>query len=193
MFCTYAAAIDTSSCQKSLGAGITCGSTCSQGFAEGTRDFDCLPALGSSFSSWIGSCTGTDVCTVTMDGAVSVTATFSLQDFSVTPASTGLTAPRGDQATDVVTITGLNGGFGSAIEIRCAVAQSNIQPRSPLVCRNGVRRENQCRDGSKSPTLQFQKRKKGSFALSRSPIPSIEPGLGGRSGRNCPICTILVQ
>jgi beta-lactam-binding protein with PASTA domain len=34
------------------------------------------PASGSSFTGWTGACSGTGTCTVTMDAAKSVTATF---------------------------------------------------------------------------------------------------------------------
>jgi photosystem II stability/assembly factor-like uncharacterized protein len=61
-------------------AGISCGTTCSAGFAEGTIvTLTASPAGGSvSFTGWSGACSGTGSCVVTMDAAKSVTATFAL-------------------------------------------------------------------------------------------------------------------
>jgi hypothetical protein len=59
-------------------AGINCGSTCSANFAQGsTVTLSATPASGSSFAGWSGACSGTGSCTVTMDAAKSVTATFN--------------------------------------------------------------------------------------------------------------------
>ena len=58
-------------------AGISCGSTCSHGFAFGTSvTLTATPATGSTFSGWSGACTGTGTCTLTADRARSATATF---------------------------------------------------------------------------------------------------------------------
>jgi hypothetical protein len=60
-------------------AGISCGSTCSADFIKGAfATLTAVPDAGSTFSGWSGDCTGTGVCTVDMDTAKSVTATFSL-------------------------------------------------------------------------------------------------------------------
>jgi YVTN family beta-propeller protein len=113
--------------------GIACGSACTESFSVGeTVTLTALPVTGSSFSSWSGACTGTTVCSITLDGAVSVVATFSLQDFSLTPASTSLVVARGVTATDIMTVTGLNGGFGSPIELSCTVAGPAPMPACGL-------------------------------------------------------------
>ncbi len=59
--------------------GIDCGSTCSASFALSTRvTLTAIPASGSSFSGWGGSCSGeATTCTVTVLGARSATATFT--------------------------------------------------------------------------------------------------------------------
>lgn len=46
-------------------------------------------------------------------------------DFSLTPASASLTAQRGGQVTDVITIAPQNGPFGSPIQLTCAVNGSS--------------------------------------------------------------------
>ena len=58
-------------------AGIDCGSSCSAEFDSGTSvTLSASAASGSEFSGWGGACSGSSTCTVTMDAAKSVTATF---------------------------------------------------------------------------------------------------------------------
>lgn len=67
--------------------GIDCGADCSEAYAIGTAvTLNAAPAAGSSFSGWSGDCAGTaPACTVTLDKARSVTASF----VSVPPPSAG--------------------------------------------------------------------------------------------------------
>ena len=59
-------------------AGINCGSTCTASYAAGTQvTLYAQPASGSSFAGWSGACFGTGSCTVSMDSARSVTASFN--------------------------------------------------------------------------------------------------------------------
>ena len=59
-------------------AGINCGATCSYGFAAGTSvALSAAPASGYVFAGWSGACTGTGACTVPMNAAKNVTATFN--------------------------------------------------------------------------------------------------------------------
>jgi len=60
-------------------AGITCGTTCSASFPEGTQvTLTAFEAIGSTFAGWSGAeCPETGDCTVTVTGAMSVTATFT--------------------------------------------------------------------------------------------------------------------
>ncbi|MDX2003896.1 MAG: hypothetical protein SFU83_01345 [Meiothermus sp.] len=59
-------------------AGVDCGATCASSFAQGsTVTLTATPAGGSSFTGWSGACSGTGTCSVTMDAAKSVTATFT--------------------------------------------------------------------------------------------------------------------
>ncbi len=58
-------------------AGINCGSTCSANFASGTSvTLTATPSSGSQFAGWGGDCSGTSTCTVSVNAAKNVTATF---------------------------------------------------------------------------------------------------------------------
>jgi len=60
--------------------GINCGSACAANYTSGTTVIlTATPASGWSFAGWSGGgCSGTATCTVTMNAAQSVTATFAL-------------------------------------------------------------------------------------------------------------------
>jgi hypothetical protein len=58
--------------------GISCGATCAASFASGTPvTLTPAPTTGSVFAGWSGACTGSAGCTVTLDQARAVTASFS--------------------------------------------------------------------------------------------------------------------
>ncbi len=60
--------------------GINCPPSCSSTQTQGTAiKLTATPAAASKFTGWSGACTGTGVCTVTLDGAKNVTATFAKQ------------------------------------------------------------------------------------------------------------------
>ena len=70
-------------------AGISCPSTCSHTFTGGSQvTLTPTPASGWAFSSWGGACSGSGGCTVTMNAAESVTATF-VQDVTLSVSVTG--------------------------------------------------------------------------------------------------------
>jgi uncharacterized repeat protein (TIGR02543 family) len=62
------------------GGGITCGGTCSASVVSGTSvTLTASPDAGSSFGAWGGACSGTTpTCTVKMDAAKTVSASFTL-------------------------------------------------------------------------------------------------------------------
>ncbi|MCP5196850.1 MAG: FG-GAP repeat protein [Gammaproteobacteria bacterium] len=84
--------------------GIDCGATCMANFTSGTNvTLTATPANGSSFAGWNGGgCSGLGVCTVTLNTAQSITATFN------TTASTAMTPLisngdyNGDQRSDLI-------------------------------------------------------------------------------------------
>jgi hypothetical protein len=65
--------------------GIDCGSTCSHEFTKNsTVTLSAAANTGSTFTGWSGSgCSGMGTCTVTMDDARSVTATFTLYYYAL--------------------------------------------------------------------------------------------------------------
>ena len=76
-------------------AGISCGTGCAEAVAAGTRmTLSAAPASGSVFAGWGGACSGTAACTVTVNAATTVTATFnrSTQSAPVPPGSSSGTA-----------------------------------------------------------------------------------------------------
>ncbi len=71
-------------------AGIACGAACTSQFTYGA--FVTLQAAarpGSTFTGWSGACSGAGACTVTMDGARSVTATFAANPKTLTVSRAG--------------------------------------------------------------------------------------------------------
>jgi hypothetical protein len=72
-------------------AGINCGATCSTtAFTLGnTVTLTATPGSFSTFAGWSGACSGTGSCVVPIDGAKSVTATFTPQTFALTVSKTG--------------------------------------------------------------------------------------------------------
>jgi hypothetical protein len=86
-------------------AGVSCGATCSAGFDDGTPvTLTASPAVGSDFAGWSGAgCAGAGVCTFVVDGAKTVTATFTRQTRHLTVGKKG--NGRG-------TVTSSPGGIG---------------------------------------------------------------------------------
>ena len=79
---------------------IDCGSTCSASIACGTSlALSATPTTGSTFSGWSGACTGTGSCTLVVDAAKSLTATFAVS----TPATYALTVTKSGTGTGTVT------------------------------------------------------------------------------------------
>jgi hypothetical protein len=98
-------------------AGISCGATCSGSFASGTSvTLTASPDPSSTFSGWSGACTGTGVCTVTVNSALNVTAAFAIKTLtitasagangSITPSGTVSVASGGSQTFAITPATG---------------------------------------------------------------------------------------
>jgi hypothetical protein len=75
---------DGSGSITSAPAGIDCGPSCAANFTAGTNVvLQAVPDAGSVFVGWVGACSGTGPCNISMNAAKSVAAAFSL------PASVG--------------------------------------------------------------------------------------------------------
>lgn len=72
-------------------AGISCGVDCTELYNSGTMvTLTAAPAVGSTFTGWSGGgCSGTGTCVVTMDAAKTVTATFTLNQYTLTTSRAG--------------------------------------------------------------------------------------------------------
>jgi hypothetical protein len=59
-------------------SGISCGSDCNESYPPGTQvTLTAAPAAGAQFVGWSGACSGSTLtCTLQMNSAKSVTATF---------------------------------------------------------------------------------------------------------------------
>jgi uncharacterized repeat protein (TIGR02543 family) len=85
-------------------AGIACGSTCSATFTTGTTvTVSPAPAAGYTFAGWSGACTGTASCTVTMNAAVNLVASF-------VPSTAALTVSKDGAGTVTSSPAGINCG-----------------------------------------------------------------------------------
>ena len=74
------------------GSGISCGTDCTENYIFGTSvTLSALTSAGSKFIGWSGSCSGTAVCTISMNQPKSVNAQFNLNTYtlSVTKSGTG--------------------------------------------------------------------------------------------------------
>ena len=81
-------------------AGISCGITCQGIYDEGTViTLTATPETGSSFSGWSGGgCSGTQPCAVTLHEDTDISATFTLDTYTIaaTAGSGGMISPAGE-------------------------------------------------------------------------------------------------
>jgi len=91
-------------------AGINCGSDCSEAFNQGmVVTLTAAPLSGSTFTGWFGGgCSGSGICSVTMNANTTVTAAFSIS----TPTQYTLTVTKSGAGTGTVTSSpaGINCG-----------------------------------------------------------------------------------
>ena len=98
----------------SVPAGIACGAACSAFFEDNASvTLTAVPSTGSTFTGWSDtSCSGTGDCTLTMQADESITASFTLEEYSLTVTSDqGTVARSPDQPTyhygDLVHLTAM--------------------------------------------------------------------------------------
>jgi beta-glucanase (GH16 family) len=95
--------------------GITCGATCSAGFASGTTvTLTAAAASGSTFGGWGGACVGTSTtCSLSMTAARTVSATFSTSGGGTCTTATGGQSGNFNTTGAVCyTVTGTIRGWG---------------------------------------------------------------------------------
>lgn len=70
--------------------GIDCGVTCSANYVKNTVvQLNAIPDSTSTFIGWSGACSGTGACTITLDAAKAVSASFTRQINALTVAKAG--------------------------------------------------------------------------------------------------------
>ena len=94
------------------GSGIICGADCDDTYDSGTVvELEASPSTGSTFTGWsgtgAGSCTTALTCSVTMDAAKTVTATFELEMLALSVTSVN---GAGSVSSDIGSISCGNGG-----------------------------------------------------------------------------------
>jgi hypothetical protein len=96
---------------------IECGATCSHAYAAGRAvTLAAKPASGSQFTGWSGACTGTGLCTVTMNADKSVTATFTK---IIPPPNTTITGVSKSSALRRATFDFKGSGGLGALHFQC--------------------------------------------------------------------------
>ncbi|MCS6798720.1 MAG: hypothetical protein NZ898_09335 [Myxococcota bacterium] len=76
-------------------AGISCGTDCEEDYTHGTRVvLSASAGSDSTFVGWSGACTGTGTCTIDMNAAADVTATFDILSQTLSVARSPTTAGR---------------------------------------------------------------------------------------------------
>jgi len=125
--------------------GITCPGTCSNYFKIASKvTLTATAASGSTFAGWSGACSGTGTCTVTMNGARQVTATFSTaggkpavslspasltfagQVLNTTSASKSVTLTNKGSAPLAISSLAASGNFGGSHN--CPLSPSTLAP-----------------------------------------------------------------
>ncbi|MFN9503734.1 MAG: Calx-beta domain-containing protein [Rubrivivax sp.] len=119
-------------------AGISCGSDCSEAYSSGTSvTLTASAPSGTLFSGWGGACAGTAAtCTVTMDAAKTVSASFASVPVSTYQFSaTGYSVTEGT-ASVVITVTRSSGA--SAGSVAYATANGSALAGSDYTSKTGT-------------------------------------------------------
>jgi hypothetical protein len=83
-------AVSGSGTVTSTPAGINCGTTCTASYPTGTAvTLVATPAVSYHFIGWGGDCSGAGVCTLNMNAAHSVSASFALNTYNLSVATSG--------------------------------------------------------------------------------------------------------
>lgn len=120
-------------------SGIDCGSECLASFSDGTEvTLTASAAVGSTFEGWTGDCVGTELtCTVTLDAARSVTATFDGVAVPLTVTVGGGGAGRITSDPPGIDCPGqctASFGFGAQVELTATPDPDNVSDPWGLDC-----------------------------------------------------------
>jgi hypothetical protein len=149
-------------------AGISCRTVCGHVFARGSQvTLTAAPAAGSTFSGWGGACGGTGDCTVTLDSAKDVVATFTV-DPTVTPTPTPTPTPQPPQPT--ATPTPPRDTTAPRLGVKVGKRSRGGRIKITVTC---PRSEQSRCTGSLTVTARAGKRK---VKLGTKRIPSLAPG-----------------
>jgi uncharacterized repeat protein (TIGR03803 family) len=110
------------------GSGVNCSSNCATWVGSGTAfTLTATPPAGSSFVGWVAPpCSGTGTCSVTVNAAQTVGATFD-SDFTVSAtALTPAAVSAGGSATSTINVAAGANGFFSAVALTCAVTPAPV-------------------------------------------------------------------
>ena len=118
---------------RSNPTGIDCGGQCSAEFVSGaTVNLTATPDAGSTFAGWSGACTGTGGCSMTMNSALEVTATFDL------PTTTLSLGEALDNTTLNWSTTGNAGWQGAQLSDRDAARSGAISHNQTSVLSTSI-------------------------------------------------------
>jgi len=130
------------------------------------------PAVNFQFSGWSGACSGTGACSVTMDAAKSVTATFTLKQFALVLATIG----SGTITASPLPVGGTYGA-GTVVSLT-AIPAANFQFTGWSGACSGSSSCNVTMDATKSVTATFTLKQfvltlatVGSGTITASPLP----------------------
>ena len=99
-------------------AGISCGPTCTADYATGTIvTLTAASNVIATFTGWGGACAGTGTCSVTMDAAKAVTATFAARTLPVITAPGNITTNTTWAAGNVYVINGTTVNAGATLTL----------------------------------------------------------------------------
>jgi hypothetical protein len=160
----------------SVPAGINCGATCAFNYANGTPvTLTATPSPGSTFAGWSGAgCSGTATCTVTMNAAQAVSATFTM------PAPPNTTAPHisgaslGAKSFKAKKGTTLKLTLSSAASVKVVITHIVSGHKVRGVCKAHASKGKKCTINKKVKTLHFS----GATGANRFKllIKSLKPG-----------------
>lgn len=130
VFYTLSVTSGTGGSVSSSPTGINCGADCSESYSDSTSvTLTAVPGKGYSFRGWSGDCvSAATTCTVTMNGAKKVTATFVTTTYKLTltkslaSGGTVTSAPAGITCNTTCTSTSANFNGGTSVVLTASPA-----------------------------------------------------------------------